>query len=78
VLFADEPTGALDRNTGRNVLELLRSLADGGQSVVMVTHDPLAASYADGVLFLADGQIVGHLARADAGQIAATMNDLER
>jgi putative ABC transport system ATP-binding protein len=44
----------------------------------MVTHDPLAASYADGVLFLADGQIVGHLARADAGRIAETMNDLER
>ncbi|MFY1694981.1 ABC transporter ATP-binding protein [Solwaraspora sp. WMMA2101] len=78
VLFADEPTGALDRGTGRDVLGLLRSLADGGQSVVMVTHDPLAASYADGVLFLADGQIVGHLARADAGQIAETMNDLER
>jgi putative ABC transport system ATP-binding protein len=78
VLFADEPTGALDRTTGRGVLELLRSLADGGQSVVMVTHDPLAASYADAVLFLADGQIVGHLAHADAGRIAATMNELER
>jgi putative ABC transport system ATP-binding protein len=78
VLFADEPTGALDRGTGREVLELLRSLPDGGRSVVMVTHDPLAASYADGVLFLADGQIVGHLAHAGAGQIAATMNDLER
>jgi putative ABC transport system ATP-binding protein len=78
VLFADEPTGALDRTTGRDVLELLRSLADGGQSVVMVTHDPLAASYADGVLFLADGQIVGQLERGDAGQIAATMSELER
>ncbi|MGW2624964.1 ABC transporter ATP-binding protein [Micromonospora taraxaci] len=78
VLFADEPTGALDRGTGRDVLELLRSLADGGQSVVMVTHDPLAASYADAVLFLADGQIVGHLTHADAGQIAATMTDLEK
>ncbi|MEV1156226.1 ABC transporter ATP-binding protein [Micromonospora chokoriensis] len=78
VLFADEPTGALDRGTGRDVLELLRSLADGGQSVVMVTHDPLAASYADAVLFLADGQIAGRLTHADAGQIAATMTDLER
>lgn len=78
VLFADEPTGALDRGTGRDVLELLRLLADGGQSVVMVTHDPLAASYADAVLFLADGQIVGRLTHADAGQIAATMTDLER
>jgi putative ABC transport system ATP-binding protein len=78
VLFADEPTGALDRGTGRDVLELLRSLTGAGQSVVMVTHDPLAASYADGVLFLADGQIVGHLGHADAGRIAATMNELER
>jgi putative ABC transport system ATP-binding protein len=78
VLFADEPTGALDRRTGHDVLELLRSLADRGQSVVMVTHDPVAAAYADSVLFLADGQIVGHLARADAGQIAATMTELER
>ena len=50
------------------MLELLRSLADGGQTVVMVTHDPLAASYADGVLFLADGQVVGRLARADAAR----------
>jgi putative ABC transport system ATP-binding protein len=77
VLFADEPTGALDRGTGRHVLDLLRGLADGGQTVVMVTHDPLAASYADSVLFLADGQIVGRLDRADASRIAATMNDLE-
>ena len=57
VLFADEPTGALDRSSGRQVLELLRRSSDEqGQTVVMVTHDPLAASYAHGVLFLADGQ----------------------
>ncbi len=78
VIFADEPTGALDRNTGREVLALLRILADGGQTVVMVTHDPLAASYADETLFLADGQIVGRLQRADAAAIAQRMNELER
>jgi putative ABC transport system ATP-binding protein len=79
VVFADEPTGALDRSSGRQVLELLRSVADGrGQTVVMVTHDPLAASYAHSTLFLADGQMVGRLDRADATRIAAFMSELER
>ncbi|MFT4287149.1 ABC transporter ATP-binding protein [Nocardioides sp.] len=77
VLFADEPTGALDRSTGRDVLRLLRALADGGQTVVMVTHDPLAASYADETLFLADGQVVGRLRHADAATIAQRMSELE-
>jgi putative ABC transport system ATP-binding protein len=78
VLFADEPTGALDRASGRAVLGLLRTTADAGQTVVMVTHDPLAASYADEVLFLADGLIVGRLRHADAGQIATAMSELEQ
>ena len=79
VLFADEPTGALDRASGRRVLELLREASDArGQTVVMVTHDPLAASYAHGALFLGDGQVVGRLDRADAVTIAATMSELER
>jgi putative ABC transport system ATP-binding protein len=78
VLFADEPTGALDRSAGRGVLELLGSLSSSGQTVVMVTHDPLAASYAHEVLFLADGQIVGHMRHADAARIAAAMSELER
>ena len=79
VLFADEPTGALDRTTGRQVLELLReSSVAHGQTVVMVSHDPLAASYAESVLFLADGQVVGRLEHADATRIAAAMSDLER
>jgi len=82
VLFADEPTGALDRRTGRDVLSLLRAAVDGsaddpGQTVVMVTHDPLAASYADEVLFLADGRLVGRLRHADAACIATTMSELE-
>jgi putative ABC transport system ATP-binding protein len=79
VLFADEPTGALDRATGRQVLELLRSAArDHGQTIVMVTHDPLAASYAHTVLFLADGLVVGRLHDADGVAIAAAMSELER
>jgi putative ABC transport system ATP-binding protein len=78
VLFADEPTGALDRASGRAVLDLLRTTADAGQTVVMVTHDPLAASYADEVLLLADGLIVGRLRHADAGRIATAMSELEQ
>jgi putative ABC transport system ATP-binding protein len=78
VLFADEPTGALDRHSGRVVLDLLRTTADQGQTVVMVTHDPLAASYADEVLFLADGLVVGRLRDADAAQIATAMSELEQ
>jgi putative ABC transport system ATP-binding protein len=59
VVFADEPTGNLDSKSGADVLDLLRKSVDElGQTVVMVTHDPLVASYADRVLVLADGQIV--------------------
>ncbi|MGL5908433.1 MAG: ABC transporter ATP-binding protein [Phycicoccus sp.] len=79
VLFADEPTGALDRTSGRRVLELLRAAADEhGQTVIMVTHDPLSASYANGTLFLEDGRVVGGLGQADAATIAATMSELDR
>ncbi|MBB5921851.1 putative ABC transport system ATP-binding protein [Actinoalloteichus hoggarensis] len=78
VLFADEPTGALDRATGRVVLGLLRELVDdAGQTVVMVTHDPLAASYADSVVFLADGRVASTLRGADAAGIAAELTRLE-
>jgi putative ABC transport system ATP-binding protein len=62
VLFADEPTGALDTTTGRAVLGLVRELVDAaGQTVVMVTHDPAAAAHADRVVFLADGRLAGEL-----------------
>src|SRR5690348_6279805 len=58
VVLADEPTGALDTRTARQVLDLLRAVVDGmGQTVLMVTHDPVAASAAHGVLFLADGKL---------------------
>ncbi|MDP3894183.1 ABC transporter ATP-binding protein [Nocardioides sp.] len=78
VVFADEPTGALDRATSRAVLDLVRRVTDEHhQTVVMVTHDPMAASYAHQVLFLADGLVVGHLRQGSAAQIAQAMNDLE-
>ncbi len=78
VLFADEPTGALDSQTSRRVLGLLRETTDtAGQTVVMVTHDPVAAAYADRVLFLSDGLVAGSLDRGNAQQIAAAMSDLE-
>ena len=75
VLFADEPTGALDSIAAREVLGLLRQAVDRrGRTVVMVTHDPVAASAADSVVFLADGAIVGTMAGptpdAVAGQLA--------
>ena len=77
VVFSDEPTGALDTMTGREVLTLLRESVDQlGQTVVMVTHDPVAASYADTVLILADGQIVDTLTAASADQIAHKMTRL--
>ncbi|MFC4037764.1 ABC transporter ATP-binding protein [Dactylosporangium siamense] len=62
VIFADEPTGNLDSRTGADVLDVLRrSVRELGQTVVMVTHDPVAASYADRVVMLADGRIVDEL-----------------
>ena len=78
VVFADEPTGALDTRTSRQVLDLLRALVDEhGQTIVMVTHDPVAAAMADRVLLLADGRLAGELTGADAGAIAARMTMLE-
>jgi putative ABC transport system ATP-binding protein len=61
VLLADEPTGALDSTAARTVLDLMRAMAGGGQSIVMVTHDPGAAARADAVVFLRDGRIVDRL-----------------
>jgi putative ABC transport system ATP-binding protein len=77
VLFADEPTGALDLRTGKEVLGLFREAVDSlGQTVVMVTHDPAAASYADSVLFLADGRIVDGLRDPTAEVVAERMTAL--
>ncbi|MBW4719960.1 ABC transporter ATP-binding protein [Saccharothrix obliqua] len=77
VLLADEPTGALDTRTGRQVLELLRGLVDTvGQTVLMVTHDPVAASYAHSVLFLADGKLAGELHQPTPDQVVRRMTSL--
>ena len=63
IVFADEPTGALDSCTGMEILSFMRSAVDNsGQTIVMVTHDPHAASYADNILFLADGKIMDEIA----------------
>jgi putative ABC transport system ATP-binding protein len=79
VLFADEPTGALDTTTAAEVLDLLRRAVDAtGATVVMVTHDPVAASYADRVVFLAAGSLAGELYRPTPEAIAARMVDLSR
>ena len=71
VVFADEPTGALDTGTGRGVLALLRGVVDeDGHTVVMVTHDPVAAAYADRVMLLADGRVAGMLDAPSAADVA--------
>jgi putative ABC transport system ATP-binding protein len=78
VLFADEPTGALDGRTSRQVLGLLRALVDDhGQTIVMVTHDPVAAAVADQVLLLADGRLVDRLDAGTPESIAARMATVE-
>jgi putative ABC transport system ATP-binding protein len=77
VLFADEPSGNLDSASTQEILDLLRrSVTEVGQTVVMVTHDPHAASIADRILFLADGQIVRELVGADEDGIVAAMKEL--
>ncbi|MFD5899812.1 ABC transporter ATP-binding protein [Streptomyces sp. NPDC060366] len=77
VVFGDEPTGALDTMTAKEVLGLLRHTVEGlGQTVVMVTHDPVAAAYADAVLFLADGQIVDRMAAPTVERVADRMSRL--
>ena len=74
IIFADEPTGNLDSRAGAEVLGFLRrSVDDLGQTIVMVTHDPVAASYADRVVFLADGRIVDDMAEPTAEAVFARM-----
>jgi putative ABC transport system ATP-binding protein len=74
VLFADEPTGALDTRSARAVMDNLRSMVDTtGQTIVMVTHDPAAAARADRVVFLSDGRIVDRLDRPSVREVAARL-----
>jgi putative ABC transport system ATP-binding protein len=78
VIFADEPTGNLDSRSGAEVLGFLRdSVRRYGQTIVMVTHDPNAASYADRVVFLADGHIVDELTAPTADAVLDTMKRLD-
>ncbi|MER6817806.1 ABC transporter ATP-binding protein [Spirillospora sp. NPDC000708] len=77
ILFGDEPTGALDSRSARDVLGLLQeAVRVYGRTVVMVTHDPVAAAHADAVLFLADGRIVGYQTAPTAEAVAERMTHL--
>src|SRR4051812_30533817 len=77
IIFADEPTGNLDSRAGAEILTFMRKAVDDlGQTIVMVTHDPIAASYADRVVFLADGAIVDELLEPDTDSIIDKMKSL--
>jgi putative ABC transport system ATP-binding protein len=77
IVFADEPTGNLDSKSGAEILGFMRqAVSDLGQTIVMVTHDPNAASYSDRVVFLADGKIVDELASPTSGSIIDKMRVL--
>ena len=77
IIFADEPTGALDSRSGTELLRFLRTAVDDlGQTVVMVTHDPVAAAHADRVLFLADGDIVDEMVSPTADSVLDYMKKL--
>jgi len=74
IIFADEPTGNLDSRSGAEVLQFLRAAVDDfGQTIVMVTHDPVAASYADRIVFLADGRIVDEMHEPTAERVLDRM-----
>jgi putative ABC transport system ATP-binding protein len=78
VIFADEPTGALDTRSARTVLDLMRTMvADAGQSIVMVTHDPAAAARADRVVFLSDGRVIDQFDRPTVHAVASRLARLE-
>jgi putative ABC transport system ATP-binding protein len=77
VIFGDEPTGSLDTGRADEILRLLReAVEEEGQTVVMVTHDPTAASYAERVVFLVDGRLAGELRRPGASAVAERMAQL--
>ncbi|MBT94820.1 MAG: peptide ABC transporter ATP-binding protein [Acidimicrobiaceae bacterium] len=74
IIFADEPTGNLDSKSGNEILEFMRlATTELGQTIVMVTHDPVAASYSDRVIFLEDGQVVGEIIEPSADSVIDQM-----
>lgn len=78
IVFADEPTGALDSRTGHEILTFMRDMVDReGQTIVMVTHDAHAASFADNVLFLADGRIIDEMPNPTAARVLDRMKRFE-
>jgi putative ABC transport system ATP-binding protein len=77
IVFADEPTGNLDSNAGAEILKFMRdAVRELGQTIVMVTHDPVAASYSDRVVFLVDGQITDDMADPTADKVIDKLKDL--
>ncbi|MBU3689841.1 MAG: ABC transporter [Acidimicrobiales bacterium mtb01] len=77
IIFADEPTGNLDSRTGTEILKFMRrAVSEFGQTIVMVTHDAVAASYADRVVFLADGRIVDEMTEPTADRVLDRMKKL--
>jgi putative ABC transport system ATP-binding protein len=78
LVLADEPTGNLDSASGTVIMSLLRRVVDGGQTVVMVTHDPRAASLADRVVFLRDGAIAGTVTGGDTDRVIDAFRGVER
>ena len=77
IIFADEPTGNLDSTSGTEILQFMRDAVDDlNQTIVMVTHDPVAAAFADRVIFLADGKVVDELLDPTAEQVLDQMKQL--
>jgi putative ABC transport system ATP-binding protein len=77
IIFADEPTGNLDSITGAEILTFMRKAVDDlGQTIVMVTHDPVAAAYADRIIFLADGHIVNEMTEPTADRVLDLMKSI--
>jgi putative ABC transport system ATP-binding protein len=77
IIFADEPTGNLDSITGSEILTFMRKAVDDlGQTIVMVTHDPVAAAYADRIIFLADGHVVNEMTEPTAARVLDLMKNL--
>lgn len=77
IIFADEPTGNLDSVTGAEILTFMRKAVDDlGQTIVMVTHDPVAASYADRIIFLADGSVVNEMTEPTADRVLDLMKSI--